>query len=240
MSGQIVTTSQINLALTMTSREIAELVDSRHDKVKQSIERLAERGVVIQPPMGAEQFTDTMGRPRTEQVYCLDKRSSLIVVAQLCPEFTARIVDRWQELEAQAAAPALPNYADALRQLADQIELGEQHKQALALAAPKAAFFDQYADSTGLKGFRQVAKLLQVKENEFREFLADRKIMYRLGGEWVAYAPHLEAGRFKVKTGTSPTTGHAFNEAKFTPKGIEWVAGLLASERVSSALKVAQ
>lgn len=28
-------------SLSMTSREIADLVDSRHDKVKQSIERLA-------------------------------------------------------------------------------------------------------------------------------------------------------------------------------------------------------
>lgn len=38
--------------MTMTSREIAELVESRHDKVKQSIDRLVEKGVISQPPMG--------------------------------------------------------------------------------------------------------------------------------------------------------------------------------------------
>ncbi len=38
--------------LTMTSLEISELVESRHDKVKQSIERLSERGVITLPPMG--------------------------------------------------------------------------------------------------------------------------------------------------------------------------------------------
>lgn len=37
--------------------------------------------------------------PKTISIYNLCKRDSLIVVAQLCPEFTARIVDRWQELE---------------------------------------------------------------------------------------------------------------------------------------------
>lgn len=37
---------------TMTSRDIAELVDSRHDDVKQSIERLAERGAISLPPLG--------------------------------------------------------------------------------------------------------------------------------------------------------------------------------------------
>lgn len=32
--------------------------------------------------------------------YRLNKRDTLVVVAQLSPEFTARLVDRWQELEA--------------------------------------------------------------------------------------------------------------------------------------------
>ncbi|QRG09274.1 Rha family transcriptional regulator [Xanthobacter dioxanivorans] len=41
--------------------------------------------------------------PRTIEVYQLDKRSCLIVVAQLSPEFTARVVDRWQELEQRVA-----------------------------------------------------------------------------------------------------------------------------------------
>lgn len=90
----------------MSSREIAELLGSRHDKVKQSIERLVARGVIVQPPMGDEQDTDAMGRPRITSVYRLDKRSSLIVVAQLSPEFTARVVDRWQELEDAIARPA--------------------------------------------------------------------------------------------------------------------------------------
>ena len=87
----------------MSSREIADIVGPRHDKVKQSIERLAERGVISLPPMG-EVPNDGPG-PKTIAVYKLCKRDSLIVVAQLFPEFTARIVDRWQELEEKAASP---------------------------------------------------------------------------------------------------------------------------------------
>ena len=37
--------------LTMSSREIAALVESRHDDVKRSVERLAERGVITLPPL---------------------------------------------------------------------------------------------------------------------------------------------------------------------------------------------
>jgi len=106
----------------MSSREIAELVQSRHDSVKRTIDRCVESGAIVQPPLVDEQSQDAMGRPRVTQVYNLDKRSSLIVVAQLCPEYTARIVDRWQELEAQVAQPtfAIPqNLSEALRLAAD-------------------------------------------------------------------------------------------------------------------------
>jgi phage regulator Rha-like protein len=82
--------------LTMSSEEIAELVDSRHDKVKQSINRLIERGVISEPLVG-DGIKSANGT--VPIVYLLEKRDSIIVVAQLSPEFTAKLVDRWQELE---------------------------------------------------------------------------------------------------------------------------------------------
>lgn len=125
-----------NQSMTMSSLEISGLVDSRHDKVKQSIERLVERGVIVQPPMGEVSENDAIGRPRSTKVYNLCKRDSLIVVAQLCPEFTAKIVDRWQELEERVSSNvvAMPNFsnpADAARAWAEQYEarqLAEQTK----------------------------------------------------------------------------------------------------------------
>ena len=90
-------------SLTMSSLEISELVGSRHDSVKRTIERLVEKRVIVQPPMVDEQTTDSLGRPRTESVYQVNKRDSFVVVAQLCPEFTAALVDRWQALESGLA-----------------------------------------------------------------------------------------------------------------------------------------
>ena len=219
--------------LTMTSREIAELVESRHDSVKRTIERCAEKGVFTLPPLVETSFRGVDGRGQTVAVYHLDKRSSLIVVAQLCPEFTARIVDRWQELEAKVAqpAPAIPDFSNpaiAARAWADQYEQRQAAEKQLALAAPKVEFVDRYVESTGLKSFRQVAKLLQANEARFRDFLKDKHIMYKLGGEWVAHQQHIDAGRFQVKAGTSEVSGHAFNSCRFTPKGVNWIAGLWA------------
>ncbi|MBU4609163.1 Rha family transcriptional regulator [Achromobacter sp. GG226] len=112
----------------MTSREIADLVEVRHDSVKRSIDRLVERGVIASPPM-EEKPTD--GRPVSEYVFSGEqgKRDSIVVVAQLSPEFTARLVDRWQELEAGAAAIVVPqSLPEALRLAADLAEKAEALK----------------------------------------------------------------------------------------------------------------
>ncbi|MBH9076839.1 Rha family transcriptional regulator, partial [Pseudomonas aeruginosa] len=95
-------------AATMTSLEIAELVGSRHDSVKRTIERLAASGVISQPPT-VEVKVQRERREEAVKVYRFEgeqgKRDSIIIVAQLCPEFTAQLVDRWQELEQQASRP---------------------------------------------------------------------------------------------------------------------------------------
>lgn len=208
---------------TMTSREIADLVESRHDHVKVSIDRLVKTGA-IQPPVMRDVKNDNN---QTVQEYLVCKRDSYIIVAQLSPLFTARLVDRWQELEARTPAPAELSRMDLLTIAMDSERERLALADRLAAAAPAIEFVERYADSTGLKGFRQVCKLLGAKENAFRQFLKDEKVMYPLGGEWTPFAQHLDTGRFAVKAGTADT-GHAFNSAKFTPKGVAWVAGEFA------------
>ncbi|MCX2088159.1 Rha family transcriptional regulator [Escherichia marmotae] len=102
-------TAIFNGKASMTSVEIAKLVGSRHDKVKQSIERLAERRIIQLPPMGISENINGLGLTQKSKHYLFEgergKRDSIIVVAQLCPEFTARLVDRWRELEEQIRKP---------------------------------------------------------------------------------------------------------------------------------------
>ena len=97
----------------MTSREIAELVGKRHDNVKRTVETLAQAGV-IEFPQSEEIPTAT--KPVAVYVFSGERgrRDSIVVVAQLCPEFTARLVDRWQELESRQAVTVPQSYAAAL------------------------------------------------------------------------------------------------------------------------------
>lgn len=203
--------------LTMTSREIATLTSKRHDNVTRVCRELIDQGLTSQ----IEELTfEHNGNKYTEFKLC--KRDSILLVARLSPEFTAAIVDRWQELEDQQPKHILPqSFSEALQLAANQAA-------ELEAARPAVEFVEKYVESTGNMGFRQVAKLLKIKENNFREFLLTQRIMYRLGSEWMPYACHIDAGRFNVSTGTSDTN-HSFNAAKFTPKGVEWVSKLLSA-----------
>lgn len=83
-----------NIEETMSSKQIADVVDSRHDSVKRTIERLVEKAIISQPPLvdGEKSANGVI-----EKLYMVNERDSYVVVAQLCPEFTAKLVDYWQE-----------------------------------------------------------------------------------------------------------------------------------------------
>lgn len=205
-------------AVTMTSREIAELIEKQHSNIKISAERLSSAGVI--GTLAAQEFTHN-GNTYTE--YRLCKRDCLILVAQNCPEFTARIVDRWQELEAQQDAHVIPKtMAQALRLAADQAELIEAQQLRLEQQQPAVEFVDRFVESKSAKGFREVAKILGLKEREFIAELAADKIIFKQGSNWLPIADHQHTGRFVVKTGEA--NGHAFIQTRFTPEGIAWVA----------------
>lgn len=202
----------------ITSREIAELVDSRHDDVKRSIDRLVSRGVITSPPMAEK---PTAGRPVAEYVFSGEqgKRDSIIVVAQLSPEFTARLVDRWMELEARAAGPVLPNFTDpvaAARAWADATESDRQAREALAVAAPKAQALDRIAAADGSLSVTDAAKVLQVKPSDLFGWLHLHGWIFRRGGKgaWRGRQEKLDAGLLLHKAVVVPVAGRRAARAR--------------------------
>lgn len=215
-------------ALTMSSREITKLVNSRHSDVCKSIETLISKGVIggYQP----KPYT----HPQNGQIYYeyfLNKRDTYILVARFSPEFTAAVIDRWQELENQQNPTALlpQNYLQALEQLV----ASEKEKQALALEnkamKPKADFVDLYVDIGTTKSLRETAKILNMPEKAMIAALERDKALYRQSGNLIPYSDKQSRGLFTVKTGTAEH-GHNFTQTRVTSKGIQWIAQRYASE----------
>lgn len=98
--------------LTMSHREIATLTNTRPDNVKRTIERLASKNLIVFTPMEETVASNNVTGKQTLTNYHVGEEASYIVVAQLSPEFTAKLVKRWRELEEKLSSPALPNFND--------------------------------------------------------------------------------------------------------------------------------
>lgn len=209
----------------MTSLEIAGLCEKRHDNVMSDIRNMLSL-LNIQSPEFLGDYRDDRGR--AYPCFHLPKDLCLTLVSGYNVILRKRIIDRWLELE-QESKPAIPqSFSEALRLAADLEEQKQRLSEELAVAAPKAEFVDRYVTATGSMTFRQVAKLLNAKEPEFRLFLLDSHIMYRLNNVLTPYHQHTEAGRFEVKTGTTNASNYAFSQSRFTAKGVKWIGGLWA------------
>lgn len=90
------------VARTMSSREIADLVEARHNDVVATIERLFSKNLLRSSRKSRREATG--GRPI--EVYDLIERDTHLVVAGYSDEHRARVIDRWQDLEAKVAPQA--------------------------------------------------------------------------------------------------------------------------------------
>lgn len=219
--------------VTMSSREIAELVGKEHKHVMRDLRVLSEQlgdmfeGVV-------QVWTHPQNKQQYEE-YAIKRDTCITLLTGYDSVSRMKVIKRWQELES-AQKPAIPQtYAAALLEAGRLAMELEQAEAQLAIAAPKAEFVDRYVDATGTYGFRQVAKMLSVKENWFSDFLIEKEIMYRLGGKLTAHSDHLDAGRFVARAGVAKNE-HAFTECRFTAKGVEWVAGEIAKHKAVAAI----
>lgn len=220
--------------LTMSSREIADLVEKRHDTVKLSIERLAEKGIIQLPPMVEVKDNQSLSANNTYKVYLLEKRDTYIVVAQLSPEFTARLVDRWQQLENNAKNPvANLSRIELLKLALDSEEKRIELEHKVSELKPKAEALDHIATySEGSFCIRDAAKTLQVKEKLLIKFLIEKSWTYRrpMGSGYIAYSDKIKSGllEHKVTSGERKDgTEWVSTQVRITAKGLAKLAETL-------------
>lgn len=258
---------------TMSSREIAELTGKRHDHVLRDIRAYA--GAVIQMERGINvrsmDWNDIEGvqllgdtpvegvtfglevNPQNKQSYpvChLDKNTTLIIVSGYNVLLRKRIVERWQELEANANQPAiaLPDFtspADAAIAWAAQYKATEEAQAQLAAAQPKITALQTISSAKGELGVREAAKAVGMRQNDFVAWCIDqdkpvsRRFMYRGGKRGVlrAYSHRIDAGliteklEFFIDQKNEECTS---TRVKFTPAGITKIAEMLAAEGMGS------
>jgi len=189
--------------ISMSSLDIAELVDSRHDSVKRTIERLAESGVIQLPPMVKVENKQSNSPNRFTNTYQFEgeegKRDSIVVVAQLSPEFTARLVDRWQELEnAQPKYPVPQSFSEALMLASELAKKNELLTDERDEAIRTKALISQKREATACQRnsvYQRIANRAIKERDEMASLLgaskdyASVRSIWRATGTWYNYRP---------------------------------------------------
>lgn len=205
---------------TMSSREIAELTGKEHRHVLRDIEVMLK-----ELDLNKEGYAHSWTHPQNGQTYPefkLDRELTDTLLTGYSAVLRRKVIARWRELENKSAYAIPQTMAQALRLAADQAEQIEAQQLLIEQQKPAVEFVDRFVEAKSAKGFREVAKILGIKEREFIAELANDKVIFKQGSNWLPMADHQHAGRFTVKTGEA--NGHAFTQTRFTPEGIAWVA----------------
>jgi phage antirepressor YoqD-like protein/predicted transcriptional regulator len=219
-----------NVARTMSSREIAELVDARHNDVVATINRLFEKGLLRSSRKSRREAT----RGRPVEVYDLIERDTHMVVAGYSDEHRARVIDRWQELESLQPSPSqIPGtFTEALRlalTLQEQID-----KQ-----APQVAAIKRLASAQGAICITDAAKQLQMAPTALFTWLQEHRWIFRRRGSrrWIGYQPRIHAGLITHKVTAlkpDPETGaeRAAFDPLITPRGLTVLAQQISGAKL--------
>jgi len=216
---------------TMSSREIAELTGKQHAHVMRDIrttlgELLGEEGL---SKFGSS-YLNAQNKAQPE--FLLPKRESLILVSGYDVHLRARIIDRWQELEARGAVDvqrALSDPAALRKLLLDNVEARLKLEKAVEAAAPKVAFADQVAAAPDAITLGQAAKTLGTGRNRLAAKLRELGWLTRVGEP---YQDKINAGLLDVKIGSwdHPEKGLQRSvTALVTGKGLTKLHGLIGT-----------
>lgn len=227
---------------TMSTREIAELTEKRHDNVKRDTKAmLIELG--LDPLKFEGIYLDGLNRQQTE--YLLDRELTDTLLTGYSAVLRRKVIARWHELERATTAPALPNFADpaaAARAWADEVEAKQalagkaaQLEHQVAAQAPAVAGFDLIANADGTMCMRDAAKVLQMRPHKLTDFLLLNEWIYHRVGKpgYIAYQDKLVTGYLRHKLGNyeDPDSGErkVNEQVRITKKGLTKLASMIAA-----------
>lgn len=228
----------MSAAQTMSSREIADLCEKQHAHVMRDIRAMLAE---LYGEGDASKFGGVYRGANGEDRPCfhLPKRETLILVSGYNLAMRARIIDRWQELEAQAR-PIDPMVALNDPAIMRNLLLGYSEKvlaleNANAELAPKAIALDRIANADGSLAVSDAAKALQMRPKDLFAWLQAHDWIYRRAGNasWLGYQIKVQSGflEHKVTTVTRGDGSEKITEqVRVTSKGLAKLADILGQE----------
>lgn len=243
-----------NLVQSISSREVAEMMETRHDNLMNKIEKhttilekVSDLKIKVADLWILSSYLDAQGKERKE--YQVTKKGCEFLAHKTTGEkgdlFTIRYMNKFEEMEQyiKEQKPKLPTtYKEALQHLLVQVEENERlalenkqqtkviekQSEVIGEIAPKAEYFDALVDNNLLTNIRDTAKELGIKERTFTEWLIQKNLCYRDKKRKIKpYANKMKY--FELKEFTT-AWGHSDTQTLITPRGKETFRLLLIKD----------
>lgn len=206
---------------TVSARELHEFLEAGAD-FRHWFPRMCEYGFEEGKDFRTFLTESSGGRPAQDAEITIDMAKELCMLqrndkGKQARQYFLQLERDWNSPE-KVMARALQIAQTKINTLTVEIsELTVQN----AIMEPKAGYFDELAKRNTLTGFRETAKQLGIKQNEFIKFLLDKKYIYRdQRGKIMPYAKKND-GLFEVKECFNDKTQWSGTQTLITPKGRE-------------------
>ncbi|EBJ5824667.1 Rha family transcriptional regulator [Salmonella enterica] len=213
---------------TMSSREIAELTGKEHKHVLRDIRAIIEQ-LKDGPKLDHEEFQSLTDARGYTSEYLLTKNQTLLLMTGYSVPLRRRLINRWQELEAQVVKPQLPDFtnpAEAARAWAAEYEQKLIAQEKLSIAAPKAEVYDRIVDRNNLYNATQVAQKFGQSAVWMNKQLEQFGVYNRSVKRGRVFQQWFIDKGYGIMRETE--TGHS--QAMFYAEGEMWIIGKLTEE----------
>lgn len=218
---------------TMTSLEIADLCDKRHDHVMRDIETMLAALDLNLPSFG-DIYRDA--RNREQKCYRLPRDLTMTLVTGYSIPLRKRVIDRLDELERRPTFledPAWLRMA-VLTYTEKTIELQAQVDE----LRPMAASYEYLTRTDGTVCITDAAKVFEMRPKDLFAWLQSNQWIYRRAGNghWVGYQPKIQQGLLdhRVEEVTRADGSSKITEqVRITAKGMAKLGELLAHSQAA-------
>ena len=228
MINELATSTKEN---TISSREVAEMMDYNHKDILRKIDNLNKELGVAQISSTQYWIESTYVHEQnkmTYREYQVTKKGCELIAhkteGQKGVLFTVRYMDKFEEMEKKLQKQLPGTYIEALEQLLAsekekarvQLELkDEQHKNEMLMHFNKLYTTTEIAKELGIKSAAKLNKVLNDKGTQFKQ-----------NGTWVLYSDYSECGYVSIKQ-TLLENGHIIYDRKWTQEGRKFLLDLL-------------
>lgn len=219
--------------LTMSSREIADLCEKRHDHVMRDIKKmLADLGMPAPKFGGTSMVRQPNGGEREVPCFNLPKDLTLTLVAGYNVVLRKRIIDRWLELEGQGTPAMLTGPQLMAAALIEANATMQAQAQQIEAMQDDVDAFDRLAKAEGSLCITDAAKALQMRRSELFQWLRENGWIFRRPGSGhdLGYSSKTSAGLLEHKVTTvlrADGSEKVTEQVRVTPRGLAKLAKLI-------------